>query len=72
MDIKSIQKLIDLVKKNNVAELEISQNGETIHIVLNQLENVSKESGKVSLEGKKVDSVEPELQTLKVVNNRNF
>ncbi len=72
MDIKSIQKLIDLVKKNNVAELEISQNGETVHIVLNQLDNVSKEGGKVSSEAKKVSDSELELHASKVVSNQKI
>jgi len=36
MDVRKIKKLIDLVKENNISELEIHEDKESIHIVLNQ------------------------------------
>ena len=35
MDIRKIKKLIDLVKENNIGELEINEDSECIHIVAN-------------------------------------
>jgi len=36
MDIRKIKKLIDLVNENNIAELEIHEEKESVHIVLNK------------------------------------
>ena len=36
MDIKQIKKLIDVVRQNGVAELEVKEDNESIHIVLNR------------------------------------
>lgn len=35
MDIRKIKKLIDLINENNIAEIEIKEEKESIHIVLN-------------------------------------
>jgi len=36
MDIRKIKKLIDLINENNIAEIEIREEKESIHIVLNK------------------------------------
>lgn len=36
MDIRKIKKLIDLISENNIAEIEINEEKESIHIVLNR------------------------------------
>jgi acetyl-CoA carboxylase biotin carboxyl carrier protein len=36
MDIRKIKKLIDLINENNIAEIEIMEEKESIHIVLNK------------------------------------
>lgn len=36
MDIRKIKKLIDLISENNIAEIEINEENESIHIVLNR------------------------------------
>lgn len=36
MDIRKIKKLIDLINENNIAEIEINEEKESIHIVLNR------------------------------------
>lgn len=36
MDIRKIKKLIDLINENNIAEIEIQEEKESIHIVLNK------------------------------------
>ncbi len=36
MDIRKIKKLIDLISENNIAEIEIKEEKESIHIVLNK------------------------------------
>ncbi len=74
MDIKGIQKLIDLVKKNNVAELEISQNGEMVHIVLNSTDNTVKKGEPTGLSVNNSDvknnTLTEENHELKVPSNR--
>jgi acetyl-CoA carboxylase biotin carboxyl carrier protein len=35
MDIRKIKKLIDLINENNIAEIEIKEEKESVHIVLN-------------------------------------
>lgn len=41
MDIKQIKKLIDIVKQNNVSELEVKNDQEAVHIVLNPNTNIA-------------------------------
>ena len=41
MDIRKIKKLIDLVKENNIGELEIKEDSESIHIVANPAVNLA-------------------------------
>lgn len=36
MDIRKIKKLIDLISENNIAEIEIREEKESVHIVLNK------------------------------------
>lgn len=36
MDIRKIKKLIDLINENNIAEIEIKEEKESIHIILNK------------------------------------
>ncbi len=36
MDIRKIKKLIDLIKENNIAEIEIKEEKESVHIILNR------------------------------------
>jgi acetyl-CoA carboxylase biotin carboxyl carrier protein len=35
MDIRKIKKLIDLVKENNIGEIEIKEDSESVHIIAN-------------------------------------
>ncbi len=39
MDIRKIKKLIDLVSENNIAEIEVTEDKESVHIVLNRQPN---------------------------------
>lgn len=39
MDIRKIKKLIDLVKENNIAELEVQEDKESVRITLNHNQN---------------------------------
>jgi len=36
MDIRKIKKLIDLINENNIAEIEIKEEKESVHIILNK------------------------------------
>lgn len=36
MDIRKIKKLIDLINENNIAEIEIREEKESVHIILNK------------------------------------
>ncbi|MBU0744678.1 MAG: acetyl-CoA carboxylase biotin carboxyl carrier protein [Gammaproteobacteria bacterium] len=41
MDIRKIKKLIDLINENNIAEIEIHEEKESVHIVLNSKQNMN-------------------------------
>lgn len=41
MDIRKLKKLIDLVNENNIAEIEIREEKESVHIVLNSKQNIN-------------------------------
>ena len=40
MDIRKLKKLIDLVNENNIAEIEIQEEKESVHIILNKQQNL--------------------------------
>jgi len=59
MDIRKIKKLIDLINENNIAEIEIREENESVHIVLNK-QNVNFVSNE-HLSSSKTQIIEPNL-----------